>query len=111
MQKSKDGQPALTDDQWRYIWSCAEQQGLGAVRSQGHGRFEVIEWEPVKVSDLPDTGSVAKSVEEALLADTAVKARGEWIELPPSTPLTMTTHSCPLLTFPLRLDETTLTTP
>ena len=72
MQKSKDGQPALTDDQWRYIWSCAEQQGLGAVRSQGHGRFEVIEWEPVKVSDLPDTGSVAKSVEEALLADTAV---------------------------------------
>jgi CRISPR/Cas system CSM-associated protein Csm4 (group 5 of RAMP superfamily) len=27
------------------IWLTAEQQGIGASRSQGFGRFEVTSWE------------------------------------------------------------------
>jgi len=34
----------VTDDHWRRIWLHAQENGLGAMRSQGHGRFNVIEW-------------------------------------------------------------------
>ena len=37
----------FTDEQWAMIWLTAEQQGLGASRSQGFGRFEVIAWDQV----------------------------------------------------------------
>jgi len=37
----------FTDEQWAVIWLTAEQQGLGASRSQGFGRFEVIAWDRV----------------------------------------------------------------
>lgn len=36
----------FTEEQWAMIWLTAEQQGLGASRSQGFGRFEVTKWEP-----------------------------------------------------------------
>jgi hypothetical protein len=35
----------FTDEQWTMIWLTAEQQGIGASRSQGYGRFEVTSWE------------------------------------------------------------------
>lgn len=35
----------FTDEQWAMIWLTAEQQGIGASRSQGYGRFEVTAWE------------------------------------------------------------------
>lgn len=31
--------------QWRDIWTHAQENGFGTLRSQGHGRFDVIEWE------------------------------------------------------------------
>ncbi len=34
----------FTEQQWAMIWLTAEQQGIGASRSQGHGRFTVTEW-------------------------------------------------------------------
>jgi hypothetical protein len=37
---------AFDDDDWAQIWVTGEQNGLGASRSQGYGRYEVIEWEP-----------------------------------------------------------------
>lgn len=37
----------FTDEQWAMIWLTGEQQGIGASRSQGFGRFEVTSWEPV----------------------------------------------------------------
>ena len=37
----------FTDEQWALLWLTAEQNGLGATRSQGYGRFEVVEWTPI----------------------------------------------------------------
>jgi hypothetical protein len=39
----------FTEEQWAMIWLTGEQQGIGASRSQGFGRFEVTSWEQVKV--------------------------------------------------------------
>lgn len=32
-------------EEWAMLWLTAEQQGLGASRSQGFGRFEVVQWD------------------------------------------------------------------
>lgn len=37
----------LTTEQWTEIWCHAERNGLGALRSQSHGRFAVTRWERV----------------------------------------------------------------
>jgi hypothetical protein len=37
----------FTDEQWAMIWLTGEQQGIGASRSQGFGRYEVTRWEQV----------------------------------------------------------------
>jgi hypothetical protein len=36
----------FTAEQWAMIWLTGEQQGIGASRSQGFGRYEVVRWEP-----------------------------------------------------------------
>jgi hypothetical protein len=33
---------------WAMLWLTAEQQGIGASRSQNFGRYEVVRWERVK---------------------------------------------------------------
>jgi hypothetical protein len=38
----------FTEKQWATLWVTAEQQGLGANRSQGYGRFEVVAWNQVR---------------------------------------------------------------
>lgn len=35
----------FSDKEWAAIWLCGEQNGLGASRSQGYGRYEVTRWE------------------------------------------------------------------
>jgi hypothetical protein len=35
----------FTDREWAVIWTTGEQQGIGASRSQGYGRYEVTRWE------------------------------------------------------------------
>lgn len=35
----------FTPAQWAAIWTSGEQQGIGASRSQGWGRYEVTRWE------------------------------------------------------------------
>ena len=37
----------FTDEQWALLWLTGEQQGVGASRSQGYGRYEVVRWEPL----------------------------------------------------------------
>lgn len=36
----------FTDEEWAMIWLTGEQQGIGASRSQGFGRYQVTRWEP-----------------------------------------------------------------
>lgn len=44
-----DGGPdALTPEQWVRVWIQAEHLGIGALRSQGYGTFDVEVWEHVK---------------------------------------------------------------
>jgi hypothetical protein len=38
----------LTLDQWGVIFDHAQRNGLGALRSQSHGRFEVTDWQKIK---------------------------------------------------------------
>lgn len=33
---------------WAPLWVLAQEEGLGALRSQGHGRFDIIGWELVQ---------------------------------------------------------------
>lgn len=38
---------AIDHEHWPQIWVLAQENGLGALRSQGFGRFDIWEWEPV----------------------------------------------------------------
>lgn len=38
----------FSPEEWAMIWLCGEQQGIGASRSQGFGRYEVVRWDRVK---------------------------------------------------------------
>jgi len=35
----------FTEKDWATIWMCGEQNGIGASRSQGYGRYEVVRWD------------------------------------------------------------------
>lgn len=43
----------IPHDAWPAIWQQAQENGLGALRSQGFGRFDIEEWEPV-TAGVPD---------------------------------------------------------
>lgn len=38
---------AVPHEAWPRIWTLAEYNGFGALRSQGFGTFDVLQWEPV----------------------------------------------------------------
>lgn len=35
----------FSGEQWAMLWLTGEQNGIGATRSQGYGRYEVVRWE------------------------------------------------------------------
>jgi hypothetical protein len=37
----------FTTKEWAAIWLCGEQNGIGASRSQGFGRYEVTRWDSI----------------------------------------------------------------
>lgn len=39
----------FSPEEWAAMWVTAEQNGIGAARSQGFGRFNVVRWDPVPV--------------------------------------------------------------
>lgn len=39
----------FTEEQWGVIWVTGNLQGLGASRSQDHGRYDVMEWKQVEL--------------------------------------------------------------
>lgn len=42
-------------EEWGMLWLTGEQQGLGANRSQGYGKYEVIKWKRLKWPESEDT--------------------------------------------------------
>lgn len=56
VEDAKIGFTIITDhafkaQEWAMLWLTAEQQGLGASRSQGFGRFEVVQWDASAVGE------------------------------------------------------------
>jgi hypothetical protein len=39
------GRDSLTPEQWSDIWVHAQRNGFGTLRSQGFGRFALVQWE------------------------------------------------------------------
>ncbi len=37
----------FSEKEWAAIWTTGEQQGIGASRSQGYGRYEVTRWDRI----------------------------------------------------------------
>jgi hypothetical protein len=67
-----------TDTEWAMIWLTAEQQGLGASRSQGYGRFEVTQWDTVRKATPEQAKRSRKATAEAAAARIAAEAeKGE----------------------------------
>lgn len=52
---------AIEEDWWVDIWTHAEENGLGALRSQGYGKFDLIAWD---------------KIDETAAAPTAVRVNG-----------------------------------
>lgn len=66
-----------TDEQWRRIWLVAQQNGLGASRSQGFGRFKVTRWERTaaaapRIKATATVGKARKVAGKVVDADTVV---------------------------------------
>lgn len=37
----------FSDKEWAMLWLTGQEQGIGASRSQGYGRYEVVKWERI----------------------------------------------------------------
>lgn len=37
----------FSKEEWSMIWLTGEQQGIGASRSQGYGRYKITQWDPI----------------------------------------------------------------
>lgn len=37
----------FTEEQWAMFWLIGQEQGIGASRSQGFGRYVVTEWKKI----------------------------------------------------------------
>ena len=74
-----------TDYEWgagvfEKIWVTGEQQGVGAARSQGYGRYEVVRWDLLEAHELEQTvqiqaGPGAVQLEAAAQAARAIEAK------------------------------------
>jgi hypothetical protein len=40
----------FTEEQWAMIWLTGGQQGIGATRSQGYGRYTITRWEQIEAA-------------------------------------------------------------
>jgi len=62
-------QDCIKPDQWEAIFEQAEQNGLGALRSQGHGRFTLLAVEEIAATKRPKffkaAGNALRLVEDA----------------------------------------------
>ena len=60
--------------EWAMLWLTGEQQGIGATRSQGFGRYQMVRWEPsaaaAKAMDQAEHEDDAQEQEEVVIAAT-----------------------------------------
>lgn len=70
----KEQPPSLSRKQWATVWVSMQENGLGALRSQGHGRFDVEEFEEVQFADAPRMGEVAAKAYSEIVSPIATGA-------------------------------------
>jgi hypothetical protein len=58
-------QDCLSSAQWEAVFEQAEQNGLGSLRSQGYGRFNLVAVEPVAAAKRPKFFGAIHAVEQA----------------------------------------------
>lgn len=51
-------QDAVENDNWEALWVHAQENGLGALRSQGFGRFDVMAWDKIEAPKAKTNGRV-----------------------------------------------------
>lgn len=66
--KSGKGQDSIKPELWPHIWVQGQEIGLGAVRSQSYGRFDVEAWEAVKFGHCADRQRQAQDTRRSLAA-------------------------------------------
>ena len=44
-----------------------EEQGIGAMRSMQHGRFDTMALEPMSIDDVPQTSGIVAEAEKVVL--------------------------------------------
>lgn len=54
---------AIPGEWWPDMWTHAQENGLGALRSQGYGRFDILQWDRV---ELTSTAPIPKAFASAL---------------------------------------------
>jgi hypothetical protein len=59
----------FTEKEWAMIWTCGEQNGLGASRSQGYGRYAVTRWDRTAFTVPKKSASSAKGKQLAPSAE------------------------------------------
>ena len=65
------GEPALTRSEWGHLFTCMEEQGIGALRSMQHGRFDTLEFESVDADDTPEMSPAVAAAEAVILGSTS----------------------------------------
>lgn len=63
----KGGEPPMTDKQRARLYTCMEEQGIGALRSMQHGRFDTLAYEAIKAKDAPEQHPTLQETEDAIL--------------------------------------------
>ena len=56
----KDQPGSLTREQWAIIFVSMQEQGIGALRSQGHGRFDVTAFDKIDASEAPKMSEITE---------------------------------------------------
>lgn len=52
----------IPDNWWPDMWTHQEENGIGALRSQGHGRFDIVAWDKVSLTDSSIANKLLASV-------------------------------------------------
>jgi hypothetical protein len=53
---------AIPHEWWPDLWTLMEENGIGALRSQGYGKFDVLAWEQIDLlTPVPDPDAILNS--------------------------------------------------
>lgn len=63
----KGSPPSLTRQQWATTWVSMQEQGIGALRSQGHGRFDVEAFDEITYAEAPKMSAITEQAFDEIM--------------------------------------------